>query len=129
MSLNAYRLSLLRRLEKEALEFPDEARQQIAMARAEEYKNTIFPNGAHLPSKPKDALISIMCPNVEGFDVSHMDCILATRMQVLSEVQVLARGGGSVRQRPSDQISCVPKVRQVHFPWTFAGRNKKLYNM
>jgi hypothetical protein len=76
MSLNAYRLSLLRRLEKEASEFPDEASKQIATVRAEEYRSTILPNGTHLHSKPKDALISIMCPNVQGFDVPHMNCIL-----------------------------------------------------
>ena len=76
MLLNAYRLSLLRQLEKEALEFPDKARKQIAMVRAQDYRNTILPNGTHLHSKPKDALISIMCPNVEGFDVPQVDCTL-----------------------------------------------------
>ena len=76
MLLNAYRLSLLRQLEKEASEFPDNARKQIATVRAEQYRNTILPNGSHLHSKPKDALILIMCANVEGFDVPHMSCIL-----------------------------------------------------
>ena len=76
MLLNAYRLSLIRQLDEEALEYPDKARKQIAMVRAQDYRNTIFPNGTHLHSKPTDALISIMCPNVKVFDVPHMDCTL-----------------------------------------------------
>jgi hypothetical protein len=52
-------------LEKEALEFEDNKRRQIATIRAKQYRNGIFPNGTQLHSKPKDALISIMCPNVE----------------------------------------------------------------
>jgi hypothetical protein len=77
MSLNAYRLALLKRLEKEASEFEDDERRQIATSRAEQYRNAMYPNGAHLHAKPKDALISIMCPNVDGFDVPHLSCILS----------------------------------------------------
>ena len=76
MSLNAYRLALLKLLEKEASEFEDDERRQTATIKAEQYRNAIYPNGAHLHSKPKDALVSIMCPNVEGFDVPHLSCIL-----------------------------------------------------
>jgi hypothetical protein len=64
-------------LEKEASEFEDYERRQIATSRAKQYRNAMYPNGAHLHSKPKDALISIMCPNVDGFDVPHLSCVLS----------------------------------------------------
>ncbi len=48
-----------------------------------------------IDSKPKDALVLIMCLNVEGFDIPHMDCILQEcknypKFQYLQEEEALS---------------------------------------
>jgi hypothetical protein len=61
MSLNAYRLALLKRTEKEALEFEDNERRQIATIRAKQYRNAMYPNGAHLHSQSQRMLLFQLC--------------------------------------------------------------------
>jgi hypothetical protein len=85
MLLNAYWLALLKQLEKKDSKFENAEKKEIASKRARQYRNEIFPNGAHLHSKPKDPLVLIMSPNVEGFNF-------------LSKVQIFLRGGGSFQQ-------------------------------
>jgi hypothetical protein len=77
-SLNAYRLSLLRRLENEAEECESPREKRIKKARSDNYREEVYPNSAHRHPKPKDALSEIQCPNVAGFDFPEMKCILRT---------------------------------------------------
>jgi hypothetical protein len=77
-SLNAYRLSLLRRLEIETDECANLRKKAIKKTRSDNYRAEVYPNLAHRHPKPKDALTAIQCPNVEGFDFPKMTCILRT---------------------------------------------------
>ena len=64
--LNSYRLSHLRRLED----------SRIDIRKANEYRKKVYNNGIHMHPHPKDALLCIQCPPVDGFHVPHMKCIL-----------------------------------------------------
>ena len=64
--LNQYRLSHLHRLEK----------SKIDSVRTKEYRQTIYKNNKHIHSHPKEALLTIQCPPVFGFQVPHMKFIL-----------------------------------------------------
>ena len=68
LDLNAYRLSLLRRLEKSGI---DREKSRL-------YKHSIYKDNKHLHIHPKDALKCIQCPNVTGFSTPKMECILRT---------------------------------------------------
>jgi hypothetical protein len=77
-SLNAYRLSLLRRLEKETDECDSQEEKAIKRTRSDNYREAVYPDSQHWHPKPKDALSAIQCPNVEGFNFPEMKCILRT---------------------------------------------------
>ena len=64
--LNSYRLVHLRRLKQ----------SRIDIIKANEYQKQVYNNGIHLHPHPKDALLCIQCPPVDGFQVPHMKCIL-----------------------------------------------------
>jgi hypothetical protein len=78
-SLNNYRSILLKRLEREASNFPERSRNRAgALARALFYKNEVLLNDKALHGKPKDALLAIQCEPIEGLSVPHFNCVIRT---------------------------------------------------
>lgn len=78
-SLNLFRLRVLRSLNGKVASFANNTRscqESAAEEKANNYRNEIYKNGKHLHEKPKDAMKTIMCPNVDGFGLPHMRCTL-----------------------------------------------------
>ena len=65
-SLNDYRLSTIKRFEKDPID----------KTRATRYRNIVYKDKIHLHDKPRDALKYIQCPKVKDFNVPHLKCIL-----------------------------------------------------
>ena len=65
-SLNDYRLLTIKRFEKDLID----------KTRHTRYRNIVYKENKHLHAKPRDALKFIQCPNVDGFNVPHLKCIL-----------------------------------------------------
>ena len=64
--LNAYRLYMLKRMQK----------SKVDTNTTGLYKYAVYRNNKHLHEKPKDALQCIQCPPLDGFSVPQMKCIL-----------------------------------------------------
>ena len=77
--LNLFCLRVLRSLDGKVASFVNNNRSRqksAAEEKANNYRNEIYKNDKHLHEKPKDAMKTIMCPNVDGFDLPHMKCTL-----------------------------------------------------
>ena len=66
LDLNAYRLYMLKRMQK----------SRVDTNTTSLYKYAVYRNNKHLHEKPKDALQCIQCPPLNGFSVPQIKCIL-----------------------------------------------------
>ena len=66
--MNDYRLLTIKRFEKDLID----------KTRHTRYRNIVYKENEHLHAKPRDALKFIQCPNVDGYNVPHLKCILRT---------------------------------------------------
>ena len=65
-SLNDFRLSTIKRFEKDPID----------KTRATRYKKLLYKDNKLIHEKPRDALKAIQCKEVNGFNVPRLKCIL-----------------------------------------------------
>ena len=75
-SLNAWRFRYLRQLGDKANSLPEGEARQLALARLEDYRSAVLVDGKAIHPKPKFALKSIQCLNVNNFNYPHWNCVL-----------------------------------------------------
>jgi len=75
-SLNTWRFFYLRQLGVEANSLPEGEARQLALAQLEDYKSAVLVDGKAIHPKPKFALKSIQCLNVNNFNYPHWNCVL-----------------------------------------------------
>jgi hypothetical protein len=75
-SLNAWRFRCLRELSVEANSLPEGEARQLALARLADYRSAVLVDDKPIHPKPKFALKSIQCTNVDNFNFPHWNCVL-----------------------------------------------------
>jgi hypothetical protein len=75
-SLNAWRFRCLRQLSVEANSLPEGEARQLALARLADYRSAVLVDDKPIHPKPKIALKSIQCTNVNNFNFLHWNCVL-----------------------------------------------------
>jgi hypothetical protein len=75
-SLNTWRFRCLRQLSVEVNSLPEGEARQLALARLVDYRIAVLVDDKPIHPKPKIALKSIQCMNVDNFNFPHWNCVL-----------------------------------------------------